>query len=83
MLNNMDKIISKNPATFEVIAELNKTSDNQLKEIFKNARTAQTQWSQVSPKKRAKKLLDLRETLINHKQELVDLIVKALTLINI
>jgi len=76
MLNNMDKIISKNPATLEVLAELNKTPNEQLNDIFQNARTAQAHWSQVPLKKRAKKLLDLRETLINHKDELVDLIVK-------
>jgi acyl-CoA reductase-like NAD-dependent aldehyde dehydrogenase len=70
----MAQLISRNPATGETIQTLEMTPISDLPRMFERARAAQAQWSALTPKKRARQLLNLRETLINHVDELADLI---------
>ncbi len=70
----MQKIVSKNPATGAVIQELDATPITSLPDIFARSRAAQHAWASLSPKRRATVLLQLRETIINRVDELVDLI---------
>src|SRR4051794_5804021 len=70
----MNKLVSRNPATGEVIRELEATNLNDLPELFSKARTAQVQWAAKPVRKRAEFLYQLRETLLNHTDDLVNLI---------
>src|SRR5688572_19444812 len=68
------KIRSVNPATGELLGELDSTRPEELPAIFARARAAQEKWAEDSIRRRAKALLDLRETLLNHVDDLTDLI---------
>jgi acyl-CoA reductase-like NAD-dependent aldehyde dehydrogenase len=70
----MNKVISRNPATGEVIQELDATRMEDLPIIFSQARAAQIQWELQPVQKRAEFLYQLRETLLNHTDDLVHLI---------
>ena len=70
----MEKLLSKNPTTGEIIRELDVTSIDSLPEIFQRARVAQEKWSALSPRKRAGALISLRETIINQIDDLAALI---------
>lgn len=47
-----------------------------LPRLFENGRAAQVKWAALTPKKRARQLLHLREALLNHVDDLADLISK-------
>lgn len=66
----MEKLISYNPATGDALAELDLTSIEELPAIFQRARHAQERWAIVSSRQRAKHLVQLRETLLRHADEL-------------
>jgi len=70
----MEKLISKNPTTGETIRELDMTPLGDLPGIFEKARQAQTYWAAFPITTRVKHLYQLRETLLNHVDEIVDLI---------
>src|SRR5947209_6902859 len=70
----MAVITSKNPATGQVIREIQTTSLQELPQIFTQARAAHQIWGALSARKRAEGLIQLRETLINHTDEIVALI---------
>ena len=70
----MATLTSRNPATGETLKELQSTPLDELPMIFERARSAQAKWTLLTPKKRARFLIHLRETLINHADELADLI---------
>jgi succinate-semialdehyde dehydrogenase/glutarate-semialdehyde dehydrogenase len=72
----MAKLQSRNPATGEVLEEIDITPPEELPAIFERARVAQKAWAALPVKKRARYLLLLRETLINHVDDLVDTISK-------
>src|SRR4051812_13098789 len=72
----MTKLSSRNPATGELIEEVEVTSPEMLKEVFARAQQAQYTWSLLPTSKRAGYLLDLRETLLNHADSLIELISK-------
>ncbi|HTL12353.1 MAG TPA: aldehyde dehydrogenase family protein, partial [Bdellovibrionota bacterium] len=72
----MQQLEVRDPATDEVIRVLDVTPIDQLPAIFARVRSAQTHWARFSPRDRARKLLDLREAILNHLDELVDLISK-------
>ncbi|MGK5083631.1 aldehyde dehydrogenase family protein [Bdellovibrionota bacterium FG-1] len=65
---------SQNPATGETLQEIEGTPLDALPAIFEQAAVAQKYWANFTVKKRAFYLLQLRETLINHVDELADLI---------
>ncbi len=72
----MSTLRSKNPATGEVIQEIETTPIESLAEIYSRAQSAQKYWGSVSLRKRAQYLLDLREVLVQRADELIDLISK-------
>lgn len=70
----MPKLTSRNPATGEVIQELDLTSIDSLPALFQRASEAQRHWAHQQPRKRAKSLFHLRETILNQSDELIQLI---------
>lgn len=72
----MEKIICRNPITLESIKELDCTAIEQVPEIYRRSQEAQHRWAQIKVKARAKRLLDLRETLIGKTEEVIDVIVQ-------
>ncbi len=72
----MAHITSKNPATGEILAEIECTPSAALSSIFTNANSAQTQWAAMSTKKRSRYLYQLREIIIHRSEEIIDLISK-------
>jgi succinate-semialdehyde dehydrogenase/glutarate-semialdehyde dehydrogenase len=70
----MSTLLSKNPATGEIIQELELTPIDSLPEIFSRGRSAQKYWGAIPLKNRAKYLIQLREVLIQRADELIDLI---------
>ena len=67
---------SHNPATGQTIQSVPVTSTQDLTKIFKTARQAQAKWSALSLKKRASILVDIKETFLDHADELIDLVVE-------
>lgn len=70
----MNKLVSRNPATGDILKELETTRPEDLPKIFEQARSAQLLWQAVSIKKRSQFLLQLREVLLNHVDDTVQLI---------
>src|ERR1700746_303885 len=70
----MEKLITRDPATGQVLRELDMTPVEALPEIFARARAAQARWATTTPKQRAQHLLQLKEVLINRTDELIDLL---------
>ncbi|MCC7440118.1 MAG: aldehyde dehydrogenase family protein [Bdellovibrionales bacterium] len=68
------KLQVRDPATGELLRELEITPIDLLPVMYVRAREAQSHWSRLSLHARARKLLDLRETVLNHADELIDLI---------
>ncbi|OFZ52950.1 MAG: hypothetical protein A2428_10570 [Bdellovibrionales bacterium RIFOXYC1_FULL_54_43] len=68
------KMICKNPATGEILRELDPTPVELIPELFVRSRKAQILWAALPPKKRAERLKQIRETLLNHTDELIELI---------
>lgn len=61
-------------ATGATLAELPIPSAKEIEKVFARSRKAQKTWANLSPRKRAKHLINLRETLLNHVDDLADLI---------
>lgn len=72
--NDARTLSSHNPATGEKLRPLQRTQAEELPEIFRLARNAQSVWADVPIKIRAKKLLALREAVLNDADGIVDLI---------
>jgi succinate-semialdehyde dehydrogenase/glutarate-semialdehyde dehydrogenase len=70
----MDLLSVRNPATGEILKELPQTPKNDLRAIFERAAEVQKQWALVPVKKRVETVVNLRETFINHVDDLSDLI---------
>jgi len=70
----MDLIISRNPRNGSVLREIPKTPPADLARIFERAASAQQLWAKVSVKKRAQKLLHLRDVLCRRVDELAEVI---------
>ncbi len=70
----MDKILSQNPRTGLTLKEIKKTQASELPAIFTRAEQAQKLWSKLSVKKRAEKLLHLREVLTRKVDTIADVI---------
>jgi acyl-CoA reductase-like NAD-dependent aldehyde dehydrogenase len=71
----MAKLLCRNPATGELIRELETTPTEALPLIFEKAQKAQKAWALRSLKDRASVLLDIRETMINQADALVETLV--------
>lgn len=73
-LRGMSRLVSKNPFTGQVLRELETTDAGALPQLFERARRSQESWAALSTKRRAAQLYDLRETLIDRADSLVELI---------
>lgn len=70
----MKKLVSKNPASGAILAELEMTSVSDLPQLFAKTREAQKTWAGLTPERRAFLLLQLREVVIRRSDELIELI---------
>ena len=70
----MDFILARNPKSGELLKEIAKTSLSTLPQVFVRASQAQKLWSTLTVKKRAQKLLHLREVLARRVDELAEVI---------
>lgn len=71
----MTTLVSRNPSSGKTLRELPGTPPEQLSVIFAQARAAQTLWSSYHPKKRARLILQVREAILNHLDDILDLLV--------
>ncbi|TXT61940.1 MAG: Aldehyde dehydrogenase [Promethearchaeota archaeon] len=67
-------IESINPATLEKIGEVEETPVEQLDTIFKNSRTAQKEWQNVSLKQRAREIVKVNGVIASQFDEIARLI---------
>ncbi|MBS1963383.1 MAG: aldehyde dehydrogenase family protein [Bdellovibrionales bacterium] len=70
----MDLLSVRNPATGELLKELPLTPTAELRSLFERASEVQKRWAAVPLKDRVARLYSLRETLINHVDDLSELI---------
>lgn len=70
----MDLILCRNPKTGTIIHEIPKTDVSMLPGVFERAKQAQGLWSKLTVKKRAQKILHLREVLARKVDELANTI---------
>lgn len=66
----MEKIYSKNPATGEVLQAFEPASDSAIRDAFQSARQAQQIWQATSVRQRQSKLIDLKEVILDHFDEI-------------
>lgn len=72
--SNSEKIRSRNPATDATLANLDQTPLEKIPTLVKQARVAQKLWAELSPKARADYFWNVREYLLDHLDEITDLI---------
>jgi acyl-CoA reductase-like NAD-dependent aldehyde dehydrogenase len=70
----MELLSVRNPATGELLKELPLTPPAELRSIFERAAAVQKQWSLTPISKRVASVVNLRETFINHIDDLAELI---------
>lgn len=70
----MDKILAKNPATGEILRELEQTSIETISTMVERARKAQEFWSNLTPKARSEYFWTIREYILDHIDEIGALI---------
>ena len=75
----MAKIISTNPAkNYEVVGEVEISSDEEIAEKVKNAKEAKLIWKGLGVKKRIDLIKPIYEEFLNRKEELIELIIKEI-----
>lgn len=72
----LDTLPSINPATGEVVAQVERTSPAMVPGIVARARTAQSEWANVPIRERCAKLRALRERMMASRNELADSVVR-------
>jgi acyl-CoA reductase-like NAD-dependent aldehyde dehydrogenase len=72
----IDTLPSINPATGEVAAHFEKTMPAVLPEIVSRARVAQGGWAKCSVRERCEKLRNLRQRILDSRNELADAVVR-------
>ncbi|MCX7875324.1 MAG: aldehyde dehydrogenase family protein [Melioribacteraceae bacterium] len=72
----MNKTISKNPATDEILGEFELNTIDDLKFKIDEARIAQKEWEKIPTKERTKKILKVRDYLVQNTDLIVDTITK-------
>lgn len=75
-LNKLDKLVSINPGTLEVIGELEVTSENKIKEIVMNSKKAFKEWSQLTIKERCKYIKKVSQYIMTNLNNIAELISK-------
>src|SRR5689334_4229627 len=71
-----DKVISRNPATGEVLGEVPETPAAEIKQAVTRARAAQRDWAALSVRDRADRVGRFRDLIVRRAEELCELIVK-------
>lgn len=74
--HTVETLTSRDPATGEILREIPLTPIEALPAIFQKARAAQSIWAMTPLKQRAQLLIQLREALVNHVDDITDLIVR-------
>lgn len=67
-------IKSINPATLELIGEVEETPLDQLEMIFDNSRVAQKEWAKIPLKERAKRVVKINEIMSDQFEEIASII---------
>jgi succinate-semialdehyde dehydrogenase / glutarate-semialdehyde dehydrogenase len=70
------KITCINPATHHVVGEVSVTSLHDMEIALEHAHQAQRSWRRLEPEQRAKYLLEVRERLMDHRTELLELLME-------
>lgn len=70
-----ETIVSRNPATGEVIDRVPVTTDDEFDEAIRAAEEAQAHWGRLPAEERVEYLYDAREALLDHRKELRELVV--------
>ncbi len=70
-----ETIVCRNPATGGVIDEIPVSDSEEIEAAVDRAHDAQQHWARLPAEERADYLLDGREALLDHREELVDLLV--------
>jgi malonate-semialdehyde dehydrogenase (acetylating) / methylmalonate-semialdehyde dehydrogenase len=73
-VDSVDTLDDLDPATGEVAALVPLSGTRQVREVVEAARAAQPGWREVSPQRRARALLALRDELERRREELVALV---------
>jgi succinate-semialdehyde dehydrogenase/glutarate-semialdehyde dehydrogenase len=71
-----DKVISRNPATGEVLGEVPETAPAEVKQAVARARAAQKAWGALSVRERADRVGRFRDLIVRRAEELCELLVK-------
>src|SRR5690349_8892678 len=68
-------IVSRNPATGQVLGEVPVTSVDDVRAAVARARVAQREWARVPVRERARRVLAFRDEITTRAEEIIDLIV--------
>ncbi len=75
-LDKKDVVVSRNPATGEVLGEVREMAPAEIKQAVARARTAQRDWGALSVRARAERVGRFRDLIVKRAEELCDLVVK-------
>lgn len=67
-------LVSLNRLTGQPLGEVPRTRPEDLPGVFATARAAQARWAELTPKKRAQSIYNLRETILNHRDDIAVLV---------
>jgi malonate-semialdehyde dehydrogenase (acetylating)/methylmalonate-semialdehyde dehydrogenase len=73
-VDEIETLADVDPVTGEVVAEVPLSGASEVREVVKAARAAQRAWRDVSPQRRARAVLALRDGLLSRREELVALV---------
>jgi succinate-semialdehyde dehydrogenase/glutarate-semialdehyde dehydrogenase len=69
-------IISRNPATDEVLGEVPITGDEEVRAAVARARAAQAAWGALPARERARRMLAFRDEILTRAEEVIDIVVR-------
>jgi succinate-semialdehyde dehydrogenase/glutarate-semialdehyde dehydrogenase len=75
-IEKKDVIVSRNPATGEVLGEVREMAPAEIKQAVARARTAQREWARLSVRERADRVARFRDLIVKRAEELCELIVR-------
>ncbi|MFU8804092.1 MAG: aldehyde dehydrogenase family protein [Bradymonadaceae bacterium] len=70
------KLTCINPATHHIVGEVSVTSLHAMEIALEHARQAQKSWRRLEPEQRAGYLLEARERLMDHRHEIIELLME-------
>ncbi|RMG27632.1 MAG: aldehyde dehydrogenase family protein, partial [Methanobacteriota archaeon] len=69
-----NKIVSRNPANFEIIGEFPVHTEEQVHQYIQEARTAQKKWGAISVRERKRHILKIRDFIIREADRIAEII---------